>query len=148
MYVQIVTILVILMLIYYGVMIALDIQTQKANSAANADINSEQDIDISDEAESFRPTLVSREGIVYLSEENDLASINESSVDINPEATDLHDSLDNNTSEKLSFRRPGYREPLMTGGITVEDLIEEIDNMAENKASDLGEIIHVWKKPE
>ena len=44
----------------------------------------------------------------------------------------------NQTLDKgKDFRRPGYREAIMTDGILVDDLIHEIDRLAETGTSDL-----------
>lgn len=43
-------------------------------------------------------------------------------------------------SEK-PFRRPGYREAVMTDGILVEDLLTEINRLAETGSCDLGALI-------
>lgn len=44
--------------------------------------------------------------------------------------------------KKKGFRRPGYREAVMTDGILVDDLIHEIDRLAESGTSDLGLVIY------
>lgn len=36
---------------------------------------------------------------------------------------------------------PGYREAIMTDGILVEDIIHEINRLAETGTSDLGTVI-------
>ena len=41
-----------------------------------------------------------------------------------------------------NFRRPGYREAIMTDGILVDDLIHEIDMLAETGTGDLGLVIY------
>lgn len=61
MYGQIISFLFVLLIIYYVVMILLDIQKAKAVKAAELEKNREEEIDISDEANTFRPTLIARE---------------------------------------------------------------------------------------
>lgn len=61
MYGQIISFLFVLLIIYYAVMIFLDIQKAKAEKAAELDKNSEEDIDISDEASTFQPVLITRD---------------------------------------------------------------------------------------
>ena len=61
MYGQIISFLFVLLIIYYAVMIFLDIQKAKAEKAAELDRNSEEDIDISDEASTFQPVLITRD---------------------------------------------------------------------------------------
>ncbi len=61
MYGQIISFLFVLLILYYVVMILLDIQKAKAAKAAELEKNSEEEIDISDEAQTFKPVLISRE---------------------------------------------------------------------------------------
>lgn len=60
-YGQIISILFAALLCYYAFLIVMDIQRAKAAEAAEQDNHVEEDIDISDEAQSFRPHKVSRE---------------------------------------------------------------------------------------
>lgn len=60
-YGQIISILFVALLCYYAFLIVMDIQRAKAAEAAEQDNHVEEDIDISDEAQSFRPHKVSRE---------------------------------------------------------------------------------------
>ncbi len=61
MYGQIISFLFVLLILYYVVMILLDIQKAKAAKAAELEKNSEEEIDISDEAQTFKPVLISRD---------------------------------------------------------------------------------------
>lgn len=60
-YGQIISILFVALLCYYAFLIVMDIQRAKAAEAAEQDNHVEEDIDISDEAQSFQPHKVSRE---------------------------------------------------------------------------------------
>ena len=60
-YGQIISILFVALLCYYAFLIVMDTQRAKAAEAAEQDNHVEEDIDISDEAQSFRPHKVSRE---------------------------------------------------------------------------------------
>ena len=111
-YGQIVFLLFIVLLLYYAVLIVLDIQKTKAAQAAEQDGQTEEEIDISDEAQTFKPVKISRDEPVKKQE----------------------------ASEK-PFHRPGYREAIMTDGILVEDIIHEINRLAETGTSDLGTVI-------
>ena len=115
-YGQIVFLLFIVLLLYYAVLIVLDIQKTKAAQAAEQDGQTEEDIDISDEAQTFKPVKISRD---------------------EAEEPDAQEPLD---TEK-PFHRPGYREAIMTDGILVEDIIHEINRLAETGTSDLGTVI-------
>ena len=117
------------------------------------------DIDISDEASTFKPTLVSREEKTApetqeTQEVQEVQEEPESETDFAPESQQEFEEPEHPTEESTeeqvepeaeSFRRPGYREAYMTDGLFVEQLIEEIDNMAENRSSDLGQVVHVWE---
>ena len=61
MYGQIISFLFVLLILYYVVMILLDLRKAKTAKAAELEKNSEEEIDISDEANTFRPTLIIRE---------------------------------------------------------------------------------------
>lgn len=61
MYGQIISFLFVLLILYYIVMIFLDLQKAKAAKAAELEKNPEEDIDISDEASTFQPILITRE---------------------------------------------------------------------------------------
>lgn len=61
MYGQIISFLFVILIIYYVVMIFLDLQKAKAAKAAELEKNSEEEIDISDEANTFKPVLITRE---------------------------------------------------------------------------------------
>ena len=60
-YGQIVFLLFIALLFYYAALIVLDIMKAKAAQAAELESQSEEDIDISDEAKTFKPFRISRE---------------------------------------------------------------------------------------
>lgn len=60
-YGQIVFLLFIVLLLYYAVLIVLDIQKTKAAQAAEQDGQTEEEIDISDEAQTFKPVKISRD---------------------------------------------------------------------------------------
>lgn len=61
MYGQIISILFLLLVLYYVAMILLDIQKDRAMKAAELEKNNEEEIDISDEASSFKPVVITRE---------------------------------------------------------------------------------------
>ncbi|PWL58949.1 MAG: hypothetical protein DBY35_11405 [Bacteroidales bacterium] len=61
MYGQIISFLFVILIIYYVVMILLDLQKAKAAKAAELEKNSEEEIDISDEANTFKPVLITRD---------------------------------------------------------------------------------------
>lgn len=60
-YGQIVFLLFIAFLFYYAVLIILDIQKAKMAQAAEQENHSEEEIDISDEAQSFKPIKIERD---------------------------------------------------------------------------------------
>ena len=82
----------------------------------------EEDIDISDEAGTFRPVMVSREEPLKDGGNNPAG-----------DAADGHGNAPH---------RPGYREAVMTDGILVEDLMEEVNRLAETGSGDLGLVIY------
>lgn len=122
-YGQIVFILFVAMACYYAFLIFTDIRKAQAAQNAEQESHTEEEIDISDEAKSFHPTKVSRD------EEKNEGTSNERQEEALPDAAS-------------GFRRPGYREAIMTDGILVDDLIHEIDKLAETGTSDLGLVIY------
>lgn len=60
-YGQIVFLLFIALLFYYAALIVLDIMKAKAAQMAELESQSEEDIDISDEAKTFKPFRISRD---------------------------------------------------------------------------------------
>lgn len=120
-YGQIVTILAVCFLLYYAFMVVSDILKAKAALMAGQEDKDEEDIDISDEAGTFKPVMVSRD---------------EPPKDGgNPagDAADGHGDIPH---------RPGYRGAAMTDGILVEDLMEEVNRLAETGSGDLGLVIY------
>ena len=129
-YQQIVLLLFVAMLAYYAVMIVLDIQRAKATALAEQNKDNEEEIDISDEAQNFHTAHVSRE--------NPDGSMQVKRVDSTKQDV-KHDAPDN--EKKKSFRREGYREAIMTDGVPVERILEEVNQLAETGTSDLGAVI-------
>ena len=124
-YGQIVFLLFIAFLFYYAVLIVLDIQKAKMAQAAEQENHTEEEIDISVEAQSFKPIKVGRE------------EPSKQQTGNNPE------TVNNDDKEEPGEKRyhPGYREAIMTDGILVDNLIEEINRLAETGTSDLGTVI-------
>lgn len=193
MYGQIISFLFVLLILYYVVMILLDIQKAKAVKAAEMEKNPEEEIDISDEANTFQPIVISREepkksqateqeteektgesAGQSKSEDCRQSETNESDKDkkespvdkpsqenaapVTPPAGPANQDTDKKKPEtddtvkkdmpedekrqSVPFRREGYREPLMTGGLTVDELLLEVDELAETGSGPLAEIIH------
>lgn len=61
MYGKIISFLFVLLVLYYVAMIFLDLQKLKAAKVAEKEKNVEEDIDISDEASTFKPVLITRD---------------------------------------------------------------------------------------
>ena len=131
-YGQIVFLLFIVLLLYYAALIVLDIQRAKAMQVAEQDKQSEEDIDISDEAQTFKPVKVSRD---EPDKRQEAATSNET------EEANGGDMDGETDKAEHPCHRPGYREAIMTDGILVEDIIHEIDKLAETGTSDLGTVI-------
>lgn len=149
-YGQIVILLFIALLFYYAALIVLDIMKAKAAQVAELESQSEEDIDISDEAQTFKPFRVSRDEPKKDNESDEQAN---SDSETKSKQSDAGSSSDNVTKSKeeeqqqnpkseQSFKRPGHREPIMTDGILVEDLVVEVNKMMETGTCDLGSLIH------
>jgi len=138
-YGQIVFLLFIALLFYYAALIVLDIMKAKAAQAAELESQSEEDIDISDEAKTFKPFRISRD---------EPKKDNESEQQSNSDSVTKSKEEEQHSVPKSEqpFHRPGFREPIMTDGILVEDLVVEANKMAENGESDLSKVIHECEK--
>ncbi|NPD80831.1 hypothetical protein HPS57_02410 [Prevotella sp. PINT] len=123
-YGQIVFLLFVALLFYYAALIVMDIQRAKAAQAAEQDNHSEEDIDISDEAQTFKPFKISRDEPEKQADSSD----------------DKFEQNQTSNTEKVS-QHSGYREAIMTDGILVEKLIDEIERLVETGTCDLGTVI-------
>lgn len=137
-YGQIVLLLFIALVFYYGVLIVMDIRKAKAALLAEQENGAEEEFDISDEAQQFQPIEVSR------NENNAKLPIGEDlpMTEVLPAAetvSEVGDAADGTTKEVL---HPNYREVIVTDGILVENLMEEVNKLAETGSSDLGAIIY------
>lgn len=194
MYGQIISFLFVILIMYYVVMILLDLQKARAAKAAELEKNPEEEIDISDEAKTFKPVLITREdpnkansSAESKEDSNESEDSNndetagqqnkesekkddESKNNDNSEAPTIGDKPTDKTSDKpetkdkevkpdLSssftadkepvkqtdtekpFRRAGYREAAMTGGLDVDTLLLEVDHFAETGKGPLGQVI-------
>ncbi len=130
-YGQIVFLLFIVFLLYYTVLIVLDIHKAKMAQAVEQENHSEEEIDISDEAESFKPIKIERDE----PQKQQTEDKTEASED------DSANEDDKEGPPEKPYHHPGYREAIMTDGILVDNLIEEINRMAETGTSDLGVVI-------
>lgn len=124
-YGQIVFLLFVALLFYYAALIVMDIQRVKAAQAAEQDNHSEEEIDISDEAQTFKPFKVSRNESKNKNEESGNNDNNEAEQE----------------QEEPTLANPRYREAIMTDGILVEKLIDEIERLVETGTCDLGTVI-------
>lgn len=137
-YGQIVLLLFIALVFYYGVLIVMDIRKAKAALLAEQENGAEEEFDISDEAQQFQPIEVSRnENNAKLPIGVDLPM-----TEVLPAAetvSEVGDAADGTTKEML---HPNYREVIVMDGILVENLMEEVNKLAETGSSDLGAIIY------
>lgn len=132
-YGQIVFLLFIALLFYYAALIVLDILKAKAAQAVELESQSEEDIDISDEAKTFKPFRISRD--------EPKQKENEPEEQENSDSETKSDREQPESNSKQPFHRPGFREAIMTDGILVEDLVVEVNKMVENGICDLGSLI-------
>ncbi len=129
-YGQIVFLLFIALLFYYAALIVLDILKAKAAQAVELESQSEEDIDISDEAKTFKPFRISRD--------EPKQKENEPEEQENSDSETKSDREQPESNSEQPFHRPGFREAIMTDGILVEDLVVEVNKMVENGICELG----------
>ena len=136
-YGQIVFLLFVAMVFYYAAMIFMDFQRAKAAQNAEQDSQKEEDIDISEEARSFRPIRINRDEPD--SKEGNPQQNNTENPESNNESNNS-DGIEKSASKSESSRHV-YREAIMTDGILVENIIQEINRLAETGSCDLGAVI-------
>ena len=132
-YGQIVFLLFIALLFNYAALIILDILKAKAAQTAELESQSEEDIDISDEAKTFKPFKISRD--------EPKQKENKPEEQANSDSETKSDREQPESNSEQPFHRPGFREAIMTDGILVEDLVVEVNKMVENGICDLGSLI-------
>ena len=125
-YGEIVSILLVCLVLYYAAMMALDIYKASMAKSAEQESRSEEEIDISDEARTFKPVFVSQD----------------EPAKEGPSAENTGTTPEQPSQPGRQGRRPGYREAVMTDGILVEDLLEEVNRLAETGTSDLGTVVY------
>lgn len=140
MQVQIIAVLFVLLILYYAVMIFLDIQKEKAAKAAEQERNHEEDIDISDEARTFKSVMITRDE-PKKEQTSSTSSDSGSTSEEQDSPESKNDESKNENGDSDSFKREGYREAYMTDGIPVEQIIQQVDEYAETGKGPLGEII-------
>lgn len=144
-YGQVVTLLFVALLGYYAFLIVTDLQKAKAAQMAEQENHMEEDIDISDEAQSSNRKGGTRGGE---KEEQPKDQKESAAADSPQNPVSTSDPVPAaNRQEKTAepekpFHRPGYREAIMTDGILVEELFKQIEKLAETGCSDLGNVIY------
>ena len=136
-YGQIVFLLFVVMVFYYAAMVFMDFQREKAAQNAEQDSHKEEDIDISEEARSFRPIRINRD-----EPESKEGNPQQDNAE-NPEPENENSDSDGaeKSASKSESPRHVYREAIMTDGILVENIIQEINRLVETGTSDLGAVI-------
>lgn len=145
-YGQVVTLLFVALLGYYAFLIVTDLQKAKAAQMAEQENHMEEDIDISDEAQSFQPKKVGREEEKKEEQPKDQKESAAADSPQNPVSTSdpvpAANRQEKTAEPEKPFHRPGYREAIMTDGILVEELFKQIEKLAETGYSDLGNVIY------
>ena len=118
-YGQIVFLLFVAMVFYYAAMIFMDFQRAKAAQNAEQDSHKEEDI--------FRPIRINRD------EPESKEESSEQNNTENPESNNESNNSDGTekSASKSESSRHVYREAIMTDGILVENIIQEINRLAE-----------------
>ena len=133
-YGQVVTLLFVALLGYYVFLIVTDLQKAKAAQMAEQENHMEEDIDISDEAQSFQPKKVGREEEKKEEQPKDQKESAAADSPQNPVSTSdpvpAANRQEKTAEPEKPFHRPGYREAIMTDGILVEELFKQIEKLA------------------
>lgn len=146
-------ILLVLLITYYAVMIAMDLGKAKAEEKSNAD--NEIEIDISEEISEFKPVEISRKQATEIRSESTTDNRNSPDIEQQEEqyymATHGHhmdieammETLGNIPAELRNGENSGLcKEPVLTDGLEVEDLLSCVEELATKGKSSLGDIIY------
>lgn len=128
------------MMCYYAALIVMDIRKAKAARAAEHDLHSEEDIDITDEAQSFQPVQVSRDEPPKEPKGNEVGE-GDAEIDSGKDGSADSEQVPEQEYETPTEDRIIYREAIMTDGIIVEKIIHEVNQLAETGTCDLGAVI-------
>lgn len=161
-YGQVILILFVVLIGYYGFLIFMDIQHLKAAEAAAQENQSEEEIDITDEARSFQPQQVTRDDKKKEEEkkQEEAGNENDSNTDkqqttsdeqpnenasksgedvLVSEETSSTENPSSETGSQTQFAEPDNKEEISSSEATDEDEIEDTSNAdAETAPSEAG----------
>lgn len=144
-YGQVILILFVVLIGYYGFLIFMDIQHLKAAEAAAQENQSEEEIDITDEARSFQPQQVTRddkkkEEEKKLEEAGNENASSKSGEDVPvSEETSSTENPSSETASQTQTAEPDNADATSTSDATDEDEIEDTSNAdAEAVPSEAG----------
>lgn len=132
------TFLFVALILYYIGMIAYDIYFDKMAKKAEAEKMEETEIDISDEAKTFTPNIVSRDGI----RKADIPENSDKPEDNKEEGQENHPSEQSGNQ----YQNPSdtIKRPHMTGWKTIEELQNEAEKYVESGEGDFKKIfLHI-----
>lgn len=150
----IMTYLILALVLYYVGMIAYDTFVQKNKESENNE--QEEEIDISGEANSFAVTHISRKPTIVQPVLSSPDQIEEEEDEIEPEVSEQEELkvTDENIDELLSVlgaipdeirfaegNPTNFREPIMTGFMSPDELVGMVQEKAKEGNSDMGDII-------
>ena len=150
----IMTYLILALVLYYVGMIAYDTFVQKNKESENNE--QEEEIDISGEANSFAVTHISRKPTIVQPVLSSPDQIEEEEDEIEPEVSEQEELkvTDDNIDELLSVlgaipdeirfaegNPTNFREPIMTGFMSPDELVGMVQEKAKEGNSDMGDII-------
>ena len=133
MFTQVFIVLLVLLVIYYAALIAMDLYKQKLEADSKKDAVDEVEIDISDEASEFRPTEILREEKKTDIPTKDNSEISPQEKSVNPE--EHSDSEEEPKAEKKSVLDQPTEVLTDTLGIIPEDIIKGMN--APNEGSEM-----------
>lgn len=148
MFSTILIILVVLLVLYYLGMIAIDLT--KPDTVQKDSIDEEVEIDISEEAADFKPVEVSRKQPTTIIPNQDYQNIEQeednylNAVRVTRDNIDqMMETIGTIPDELRNQSQDGaMRHPVMTDGIAVADLLISVEDLATKGHSDLGDIIY------
>lgn len=154
------------LVLYYVVLIAMDLHRANLEEKAKESATDEVEIDISEEASDFKPTEITRspkpesqiqleEPFHYEGNDKEDESYPESEITytdqgeekslLNEDTETLLETLGripDDLFEDANGYSTSFRQPVMTDGIEVNELLSMVDQLAQKGESELGDLIY------
>lgn len=138
------------LILWYAVLIGMDIYKSKAKENENK--GEEDEIDISEDASQFKPVSINKNGDTSSPKEAEMPEEqyqeNETSLlDFDTETlVNNLGAIDEEILREKNLLPDGAYRPVISDGIDSEDFCRHISQASESSPSILSDVIHMWEK--